>query len=147
MKEISCSLPQSQFFPHFPQLNSVSLFDNKRFQIECSFTARHLYWESLKAGAGNAEWKPADSRRNRELRGEPVGQWGQLRELKSRPHVSALKRSVMREGVKMSLRGNMIVPLFYCSHKKLPQIQWLKKHRFIIIQFCRLTSPTQTMPG
>lgn len=147
MKEICCSLPQLQFFPHFPQLNSVSLFDSKRFQIECSFTARHLYWESLKEGAGNAEWKPADSRRNREFCGEPVGQWGQLRELKFRPHVSSLKRSVMREGVKMGLRGTMIVPLFYCSHKKLPQIQWLKKHRFIIILFCRLTSPTQTMPG
>ena len=36
----------------------LSLFDHKRFQIECSLTAGHLYWESLREGAGNAEWKP-----------------------------------------------------------------------------------------
>ena len=149
MKEIRCSLPQPQFFPHFTQLNSISFWPQKI----SDWVFPHC-WASLLRITERGCWKcrmetrhRVDSRRNREFCGEHMGQWGKLRELKSRPHVSALKRSVMRLGVKTGLRGNMLVPLFYCSQKKLPRMQWLKKHRCIVIQFCRLTSPTQTMPG
>ena len=75
-----------------------------------------------------------------------MGQVAQLRKLKFRSHVGSLKRSVMREVVKMVLRGNLFVSVFHCCHNKLLLTQWLKKQTCITLQLYRLTSrrPHQT---